>query len=127
PRSCFSEKELNATRWYAKKNGVTGQPTIRQVKNHRTDILKIAGVSTSLVDGQLGNVFAINDWLKILEHEFANPLVRPHVHLYPEDSGNRLEEARQAAKWKEEVDGNISAPMARAPNGKDYYVEEAAL
>ncbi|KAJ7110514.1 hypothetical protein C8R44DRAFT_833390 [Mycena epipterygia] len=127
PRSCFSEKELNATRWYAKKNGVSGQPTIRQVKNHRPDILNVAGVSTSLVDGDLGNVFAINDWPKIIEHEFANPLVRKHLHLYPEDSGCRLEEARQAAKWKEEVDGNVSAPMARAENGKDYYVEEAAL
>ncbi|KAJ6596436.1 hypothetical protein B0H10DRAFT_1828415, partial [Mycena sp. CBHHK59/15] len=95
PRSCFSEKELNATRWYAKKNGVSGQPTIRQVKNHRPDILNVAGVSTTLINGQLGNVFAINDWLKIIEHEFANPLVRPHLHLYPEDSGKRLEEARQ--------------------------------
>ncbi|KAJ6580335.1 hypothetical protein B0H10DRAFT_2179659 [Mycena sp. CBHHK59/15] len=127
PRSCFSEKELNATRWYAKKNGVSGQPTIRQVKNHRPDILNVAGVSTTLINGQLGNVFAINDWLKIIEHEFANPLVRPHLHLYPEDSGKRLEEARQGAKWKDEVDGNLSAPMARAENGKDYFVEEPAL
>ncbi|KAJ7110945.1 hypothetical protein C8R44DRAFT_742719 [Mycena epipterygia] len=77
-----------------------------------------------------------NDWwcwrskqppLMPKKKEFANPLVRKHLHLYPEDSGCRLEEARQAAKWKEEVDGNVSAPMARAENGKDYYVEEAAL
>ncbi|KAJ6624135.1 hypothetical protein B0H10DRAFT_2186725, partial [Mycena sp. CBHHK59/15] len=127
PRSCFSEKELNATRWYAKKNGVSGQPTIRQVKNHRPDILNVAGVSTTLINGQLGNVFTINDWLKIIEHEFANLLVRPHLHLYPEDSGKRLEEARQGAKWKDKVDGNLLAPMARAENGKDYFVEEPAL
>ncbi|KAJ7702836.1 hypothetical protein B0H17DRAFT_1157414 [Mycena rosella] len=126
-RSCFSEKELNATRWYAKKNGVGGQPSIRQVKNHCPDILNVAGVSTTLIDGKLGNVFAINDWLKIIEHEFGNPLVRKHLHLYPEDTGCRLEEARQAAKWKEEVDSNVSSPMARAENGRDYYVEEAAL
>ncbi|KAJ7687827.1 hypothetical protein B0H17DRAFT_1203347 [Mycena rosella] len=80
-----------------------------------------------MIDGKLGNVFAINDWLKIIEHEFGNPLVRKHLHLYPEDTGCRLEEARQAAKWKEEVDGNVSSPMARAENGRDYYVEEAAL
>ncbi|KAJ7246761.1 hypothetical protein C8J57DRAFT_726125 [Mycena rebaudengoi] len=127
PRSCFSEKELNATRWYAKKNGVAGQPSIRQVKNHRSSILNIAGISTKLMDGKLGNIFAINDWIKILEHEFANPLVRPYLHLYPEDSGIRLEEARQATKWKEEVDGNVSAPMARSANGKDCYVEEPAM
>ncbi|KAF8135949.1 hypothetical protein K438DRAFT_1454643, partial [Mycena galopus ATCC 62051] len=56
--------------------------------------------------------------------EFANPLVRPKLHLYPEDSGDRLEEGRQAAKWKQEVDGNIAGPMARGNGGKDYYVEE---
>jgi hypothetical protein len=59
--------------------------------------------------------------------EFTNPLVCPYLHLYPEDSGIRLEEARQATKWKEEVDGNVSAPMARSMNGKDYYVEEPVM
>ncbi|KAJ6460727.1 hypothetical protein DFH09DRAFT_1496906, partial [Mycena vulgaris] len=127
PRACFSEKELNATRWYAKKNGVSGQPTIKQVKNHREDILNVAGLDTKLVDGKLGNCFAVNDWFKILKHEFANPLVRPKLQLYPEDSGERLEEARQAAKWKHEVDGNISGPMARGNGGKDYYVEEVCF
>ncbi|KAJ7038972.1 hypothetical protein C8F04DRAFT_1321658 [Mycena alexandri] len=127
PRACFSEKELNATRWYAKKNGVSLQPTIKQVKNHRPSILNVAGLDTKLVDGKLGNSFAVNDWFKIIEHEFANPLIRPKMHLYPEDSGNKLEEGRQAAKWKEEVDGNISGPMARGNGGKDYYVEEVCF
>ncbi|KAJ7463932.1 hypothetical protein FB451DRAFT_1491960 [Mycena latifolia] len=127
PRACFSEKELNATRWYAMKNGVSSQPTIKQVKNHREDILNVAGLETKLLDGKLGNSFAVNDWFKILEHEFANPLIRPKLHLYPEDSGERLEEARQAAKWKTEVDGNISGPMARGNGGKDYFVEEVCF
>lgn len=47
--------------------------------------------------------------------------------MYPEDSGESLEEARQAAKWKHEVDGNISGPMARGNGGKDYYVEEVCF
>ncbi|KAJ7181855.1 hypothetical protein C8R46DRAFT_1313390 [Mycena filopes] len=127
PRACFSEKELNATRWYAKKNGVSTQPTIKQVKNHRADILSVAGLNTKLLDGKLGNAFAINDWFTILKHEFANPLIRPKLHLYPEDTGKRLGEARQAAKWRVEVDGNISGPMARGNGGKDYYVEEVCF
>jgi hypothetical protein len=47
--------------------------------------------------------------------------------LYPEDNGEKLEEARQAAKWKEEVNGNISGPMAHGNGGKDYYVEEVCF
>ncbi|KAJ7797935.1 hypothetical protein B0H14DRAFT_2618391 [Mycena olivaceomarginata] len=58
---------------------------------------------------------------------FANPLIRPKLHLYPEDSSQRLEEARQAAKWKQEVDGNISGPMARGTGGKDFFVEEVCF
>ncbi|KAJ7308592.1 hypothetical protein DFH08DRAFT_944451 [Mycena albidolilacea] len=127
PRTCFSEKELNATRWYAKKNGVSLQPTIKQVKNHCQSILNVAGLETKLIDGKLGNSFAVNDWFKILEHEFANSLIRPKLHLYPEDSGDRLEEGRQAAKWKEEVDGNISGLMARGNGGKDYHIEEVCF
>ncbi|KAJ6614052.1 hypothetical protein B0H10DRAFT_1648896, partial [Mycena sp. CBHHK59/15] len=121
PRSCFSEKELNATRWYARKNGVS---SIKQVKNHRKSILNVAGLDTVLIDGELGNCFAVNDWHKIIQHEFSNPLVRPKMHLYPEDTGEQLEEARQAAKWKDEVDGNIAGPMACGADRKDYYVEE---
>jgi hypothetical protein len=68
PRACFSEKELNATRWYAKKNGVSDQPTIKQVKNHRQGMLNVAGLETKLFEGKLGNLFAVNDWLKILKH-----------------------------------------------------------
>jgi hypothetical protein len=73
PRACFSEKELNATRWYAKKNGVSLQPTIKQVKNHRQSILNVAGLETKLIDGKLGNSFAVNDWFKILEHVSSLP------------------------------------------------------
>ncbi|KAJ7719255.1 hypothetical protein B0H14DRAFT_3098620 [Mycena olivaceomarginata] len=109
PRACFSEKELNATRWYAKKNGVSSQPTIKQVKNHREDILNVAGLQTKLLHGKLGNTFAVNDWLRFFS------------------IGQRLEEARQAAKWKQEVDGNISGPMARGTGGKDFFVEEVCF
>ncbi|KAJ7825082.1 hypothetical protein B0H13DRAFT_1918803 [Mycena leptocephala] len=109
------------------KNGVSDQPTIKQVENHRQGILNVAGLETKIFEGKLGNLFAVNDWLKILKHEFANSLIRLKLHLYLEDSGERLEEARQAAKRKEEVDGNISRPMARGNGEKDYYVEEVCF
>ncbi|KAJ7436186.1 hypothetical protein FB451DRAFT_1379084 [Mycena latifolia] len=113
PRACFSEKELNMTRWYAKMNGVSRQPTKqRELRRHY-----LTGTLAAPQAILLGNCFAVNDWFKILKHEFANPLIRPKLHLYPEDSGEKLEEARQAAKWKEEVDGNISGPMARGIGG----------
>ena len=59
--------------------------------------------------------------------EWGNPLVRPFLHTYPEDAGDCLSEAPQAAKWHDEVNPNLAAPMARALDGNDYYVEEPAL
>lgn len=56
-----------------------------------------------------------------------NSLVWPHIHTYPEDTRLRLEEARQATKWKDEVDGMISAPMVQTEHGKDYFTEEPCL
>lgn len=56
-----------------------------------------------------------------------NPLVRPHLQTYPEDSGQRLQEVRQAQRWRDEVDPNIAAPMARGEDGKDYFVGEPCL
>ncbi|KAF7349031.1 hypothetical protein MVEN_01424500 [Mycena venus] len=74
PRACFSEKELNATRW------------------------------------------------NLLTRSFV-----PSFTCIQRIAGERLEEARQAAKWKQEVDGNISGPMARGRGGKDYFVEEVCF
>jgi hypothetical protein len=73
------------------------------------------------------NFFHLKKNTQNRRQEFANPLTRLKLHLYPEDSGERLEEARQATKWKEEVDGNISGPMARGNGEKDYYVEEVCF
>jgi hypothetical protein len=56
----------------------------------------------------------------------ANPRVRPHLHFYPEDSGQILSEARQAAKWLHELPSEDTTPMIRIQN-VDYYILEPAL
>ena len=56
----------------------------------------------------------------------ANPRVRPHLHVYPEDSGQKLSEARQAAKWLHKLPSEDTTPMIRLQN-IDYYIFEPAL
>lgn len=57
----------------------------------------------------------------------ANPRVRPHLHFYPEDRGERpLAEARQAARWLHEMPNELLTPMARVRN-QDYYIYEPAM
>ncbi len=55
----------------------------------------------------------------------SNPKVRPHLHFLPEDSGDRLSEAWQAARWRVELDPNLACPMVRVGD-HDFYVYEPA-
>ncbi|KAJ7937907.1 hypothetical protein B0H13DRAFT_1580720, partial [Mycena leptocephala] len=127
PRSVFSEPELDATRWFAAKCGVEDLPSVDQVKNHRKKILEQCGTNPTIMEGKLGNVSQFWVWARFLPmREFANPLVRPHIRVFGEDSGNKLGEACQAEKWKLEVAADLAGPMVRH-EGKDYFVNEPAL
>lgn len=53
----------------------------------------------------------------------TNPKVRPHIHGYPEDSGSKLSEARQAARWLHEIPSDQTTPMMRLKDA-DYYIYE---
>ncbi|KAG5634225.1 hypothetical protein H0H81_002803 [Sphagnurus paluster] len=126
PRSVFSESELEATRWFASKVGGVNLPTIREVKLHRKNVLATCGADPEQKNGSLGNLFSILDFNKILAHEWANPLVRPHIKILSEDAGEHLSEPSQAEKWKTEVSSDLSGPIVRHED-KDYFVNEPAL
>ncbi|KAJ3559218.1 hypothetical protein NM688_g473 [Phlebia brevispora] len=127
PRSMFSETELEVTRWFAENLGITNLPSVKQVKDHRERILAVAGAAPKVIRSELGNLYAHNSIKVLLEHEFANPLVRRSLQTYPEDTEPRLKEAAQAERWRCEVDSSLSAPMVRDHNGKDYFVDEPCL
>jgi len=56
----------------------------------------------------------------------ANPEVRPNLHVYPEDSGPMLSEARQAERWLKEMPPDELTPMIRIGED-DYYIYEPAM
>jgi hypothetical protein len=56
----------------------------------------------------------------------ANPKVCPSLHFYPEDSGQTLEEARQASRWFHELRPEETTPMIRVKNA-DYYIFEPTM
>ncbi|CAK5282232.1 unnamed protein product [Mycena citricolor] len=58
--------------------------------------------------------------------EMANPKVRPNLSFYPEDSGKKISEARQAARWLHEMPDDQLTPMHRIKN-HDYYIYEPAM
>ncbi len=65
--------------------------------------------------------------LTVSVQEYANPLVRCHLRSLPEKLGDILGEAFQADCWRCEVDPNLACPMARAPDGRDYFVNGVGI
>ncbi|KAH9925773.1 uncharacterized protein B0H18DRAFT_1085196 [Fomitopsis serialis] len=127
PRALFSENELEAAKWFAERHGATGLPNVGQVKHQRERILNTAGLDVRTHEGGLGDRYSACTIERIIADEFRNPLVRPFVFTYAEDTRDTLSEARQAAKWLWEVDPNASGPMARSEQGKDYFVNEISM
>lgn len=61
-----------------------------------------------------------------LVQEMSNPKVRPNLFFYPEDTGEYLEEARQASHWLHELPFDEATPMIRL-HSSDYYILEPTM
>ena len=60
-----------------------------------------------------------------MAQDYANPLVRPHLHFYPEIPDGPVTEVWEAEKWRKHVDPRMLTPMV-AVGSKHFYVFEFA-
>ena len=90
------------------------------------NVFSILNLGKILADVNWQLLLMLNNDSMILSQEFANPLVHPHIRVFTEDLGERLAEACQAEKWKNDVHADLAGPMAHHM-GKDYFVNEPAL
>jgi hypothetical protein len=59
---------MEVTRWFAGRLGAPNLPSVQQVKNHRQEVLKVAGASPILFEGKLGHFYSMLDISTILQH-----------------------------------------------------------
>ncbi|THU99664.1 hypothetical protein K435DRAFT_818510 [Dendrothele bispora CBS 962.96] len=127
PRSVFSEKQLDLLMWLLHINQVPAEvPSVDSMKALNERLQKLYGINSIRKQGALGHVYYVNDLAQIIAQEMANPQVREHLKFYPEDSGKKLSEARQAQRWLEEIPDELLTPMARI-RGHDFYIHEPAM
>ncbi|KAF9493187.1 hypothetical protein BDN71DRAFT_1591205 [Pleurotus eryngii] len=126
PRSVFSHRQLDLFLWLLKVNQVDDVPSVKTMQSMNAMLQKLCGIDTIPYKGALGHKYYVNNLSQIIAQEMANPRVRPHLSFYPEDAGQRLCEARQAARWLHEAPGDQLTPMARI-GSKDFYVYEPAM
>lgn len=55
----------------------------------------------------------------------ANPQISKHIHHFPEDSGQYLEQCWQAQHWLRDINPALATPMVHVGH-QDYYVFEPA-
>ncbi|KAJ3924864.1 MAG: hypothetical protein NXY57DRAFT_968859 [Lentinula lateritia] len=128
PRQRLSDPQLKSILWVMRECGCKDVPTFTQVRNKQTEIAHELDIPSEHHTSSLGNHFYMNHPAKLFALDWANPLVRPHMQLYPEVSGP-IRESWQAAKWTTEVDLDELSPMwadwKYTPH-RQYYVKELA-
>ncbi|KAJ8487998.1 hypothetical protein ONZ45_g14118 [Pleurotus djamor] len=112
--------------WLLKVNQVDDVPSVKKMVEINAELQKKCGIKTLKYSGAFGHKYYVNSLPDIIAQEMANPKVRPHLSFYPEDSGKKLSEARQAARWLHELPDNQLTPMLRL-GAQDYYIHEPAM
>ncbi|KAI9069821.1 hypothetical protein FKP32DRAFT_1558980 [Trametes sanguinea] len=127
PRSVFSQRQLDLFLWLLRVNGMEDVPSVRHMLKLNAALQRACGIDSIAYKGVLGHTYYVNALDQIIAQEMANPRVRPFLHFYPEDTrGRDVSEARQAARWLEEVSNDYLTPMVRLGE-HDYYIYEPAL
>jgi hypothetical protein len=147
PRAHLSEAQLEALRLFFNLETGKNLPSVRQVKYEREHIVNLAGSNTTERRSSHNNIFFTNSLEIIMKHvstshlsflpflliflqEFSNTETRRFIRTYPEDRSRRGQSRSETwhfSKWGEHAAANSACPMARAADGRDYYVYEPAL
>ncbi|KAF9487548.1 hypothetical protein BDN71DRAFT_1404584, partial [Pleurotus eryngii] len=121
PRSVFSHRQLDLFLWLLKVNQVDDVLSVKTMQSMNAMLQKLCGIDTIPYKGALGHKYYVNNLSQIIAQAIC-----PHLSFYPEDAGQRLSKARQAARWLHEAPGDQLTPMARI-GSKDFYVYEPAM
>ncbi|ETW79803.1 hypothetical protein HETIRDRAFT_48824 [Heterobasidion irregulare TC 32-1] len=123
PRSLLSDTQMEIITWGMMNLGIDDLPSISSLKDTFGGLQQRYGIRTTRREGALGHVYYTNSLADQICQEFSNPRVVSHLCAYPEDAGNKLEQAWQADRWLKEIEPALTTPMIRA-HGHDFYIFE---
>ncbi|KAH9023715.1 hypothetical protein EDB85DRAFT_1849591, partial [Lactarius pseudohatsudake] len=123
PRSVLSRRQVDTMLSFLRINGVSNVPSAKTIRAQNTALHDMCGVHTLQYTGAHGHHFFVNSIADIISQEMANPLVRPHLHFYPEDAGKMASEYWHGRHWHDNADPTVVTPMA-VINGLHFFVHE---
>ncbi|KLO13183.1 hypothetical protein SCHPADRAFT_970312 [Schizopora paradoxa] len=126
PRLRLSDSQLRAVLFVMKESGAKDVPSFDTLRRRQKAFRKFS-VPTERKESAKGNVFYVNDIHAQVAQDFANPLVRPFIGLYPElNSDGIVSEAIHGEKLRT-MDPDKVTPMAIGRKKRHFYVSELAL
>ncbi|THU95803.1 hypothetical protein K435DRAFT_819604 [Dendrothele bispora CBS 962.96] len=130
PRLRLSDDHLKAIIWAMQECGTPNVPTFSELRKVQSSLTREFELTSRHHQSAMENHFYMNHPASLLALDWANPLVRKHIHVYPEVSPV-VSETFHAAKWLEEVDLDELSPMwadwdSPLERHRHFYVKELA-
>lgn len=127
PRLRLSDNQMQLIMFGMSELGVRDVPSLSAFRDTQKALRSDIAVPTEECRSTRGNVFYVNNLGALIAKDFANPLIRPFIHLYPEKRAGSVNEVWQASKWCEELESDYLTPMAKGLKGQHFYVHELAM
>ena len=90
PRNRMSESQVRMVLFVLKELGCKDIPSLETLHRIQADLNKKISIPSTRHESYEGNVFYANDLATQIAHDLANPLVRPFLHVYPEEINGKI-------------------------------------
>ncbi|XP_006459860.1 hypothetical protein AGABI2DRAFT_149834 [Agaricus bisporus var. bisporus H97] len=126
PRLRISGSIMKTIIWLLRECGVENIPSYKKFRDMQENLRKDAGISTIQWKSPQGNTFSFNDPIALVANDWTNPLVAPHLRIYPSIPKDGLvSKVWHASKWRRDVDHRFLSPMY-ANRDQHFYINELA-
>ncbi|KAF7288899.1 hypothetical protein MIND_01405900 [Mycena indigotica] len=88
PRCRFTGAQMTLVLHMMKRLGVQNIPSLKTLRKIQKQVHEGFGNTPVKVQTPQGNVFYTSNLRQAIARDFANPLIAPHLNLYPEDVGS---------------------------------------
>ncbi|KAJ7908106.1 hypothetical protein B0H13DRAFT_2233350 [Mycena leptocephala] len=124
------DDHLKSIIWVMRECRTPNVPSFSALRKKQESLTRTAGIPSQHHTSSLGNHFYMNHPAKLFALDWANPLVRPFIHVYPEVMGP-ISEFWQSDKWTTEIDlDELSSMWAnwedRSKSHRHFYIKELA-
>ncbi|KAJ6613376.1 hypothetical protein B0H10DRAFT_1643835, partial [Mycena sp. CBHHK59/15] len=124
----LSDDQLKTIIWVMRECRTPDVPTFSALRKKQAELTKDVKIQTIRHVSAMGNEFYMNHPAELLALDWANPLVREFIQVYPEIT-DRISELNHADKWTKEVHLDDPSPMwadwSKSAH-KHFYIKELA-